>query len=164
MDPRREKILLGGLVTGLIGYGTVVVLLAVFNIIAGRSPFYTAALFGNNLFFGGSGAEVEVTTAPVVVYNMVHLAVFLLIGLLASWLVTLGEEYPLARYLLFFVLVAVAVHLYMLLVFFTTPMLGGTAWLQIGIPSLTAAALMGWYLLKTHPVLRRTLKDTPLGE
>ncbi len=164
MEPRSEKVILGGVVTGFIGYITVVVLLGIFNIVAGRSPFYTAALFGNNLFFGGSGTEVEVTTAPVVVYNMVHLGVFLLIGLLASWLVTLGEAFPLARYLLFFVLVAVAAHLYMMLVFFTTPMLGGTAWLQIGIPSLAAAVLMGWYLLAQHPVLRRTLKDTPLGE
>ncbi len=164
MKPKTKRVLYGGLMTGLIGYLTVVVLLAAFNILAGRSPFYTAALLGSNLLFGGSGTDVAVTTAPVVVYNMVHLGVFLLIGLLASWLVRLGEDFPLARYLLFFVLLAVAVHLYAMLVFFTTPLLGGSAWLQIGIPSVAAAALMGWYLLAHHPVLRRTLKDTPLGE
>jgi len=52
MRERTKLILVGGLVSGLIGYGTVVLVVSLMNILGGRSPFHTAAVLGSTLFSG----------------------------------------------------------------------------------------------------------------
>jgi len=150
---------------GLLGYATVVVLFAVINILAGRSAFYTPAMFGSVLFYGlEDPATLEITPGPVLAYNMVHVLAFLVIGMFTSWLVALSERYPVARYALFFALIFVGAHIYAALLVFADPLLAGAAWIHIGIVSVAAALVMGWYLLRQHPLLREQLKRVPLGE
>lgn len=164
MREDTRLVLSGGLFAGLMGYGTVVIFFAVLNLVAGRSPFYTAALFGSALFFGlEDPSQLAVTPAPVLAYNMVHVLGFLVLGLLASWLVGLAERYPVARFFILFVLVFVAGHVYAGLLLFAQPILPGAAW-QVAAASLLAALLMGWYLLRLHPLLRRELKTIPMGD
>lgn len=50
---------------GLLGYATVVVLFAAINVVAGRSPFYTPAMFGSVLFYGlEDPSAVEIAPGP----------------------------------------------------------------------------------------------------
>ena len=164
MNKRTQVILLGGLYSGMIGYATVVVIIAAFNILAGRSPFYTAALFGSELFYGGGDpATLVISAGPVLAYNMAHVLAFLFFGTLASWLVVTGERNPIVQYLLFAVLVLVGFHAFAALLVFALPLMGNSAWIQIGLASVVAAGMMGWYLLRAHPVLRGELKDIPWG-
>ncbi len=150
---------------GLLGYLTVVVLFALLNVVLGRSPFYTPAMFGAVLFYGlDDPAALEITPGPVLAYNMVHVLAFVVLGVFASWLVTKAERYPVARYAILFVLIFVAAHIYAALLVFAQPLLAGSAWWQIGVVSLAAAGVMGWYLLRQHPALRRELKQVPLGD
>lgn len=150
---------------GLLGYATVVVLFALINIIVGQSPFYTPAMFGAVLFYGlEDPATLEIAPGPVLAYNMVHVLAFLVIGVFMSWLVALSERYPVARYALFFALLFVGAHIYAALLVFAEPLLAGAAWIHIGIVSVAAALVMGWYLLRQHPLLREQLKRVPLGE
>ena len=156
--------LAGGLISGLLGCAVVVVFLAGLNLVVGRSPFYTAALFGSVLFYRlEDPAALVVAPGPVLAYTMVHAIVFLGLGLLASWLVTKAEEYPVTRYLVLVVLIFVAGHTYAGLLLFAQPLLAGSAWWQLGAASLLAAVAMGWYLLWAHPALRRGLKEMPIG-
>ena len=150
---------------GLLGYFTVVVLLAVLNVLAGQSMFYTPAMFGSVLFYGlEDPAMLEIAPGPVLSYNMVHVLVFVALGMFASWLVTKAERYPVARYAIFFVLIFVGAHIYAALLLFAQPLLVGAAWLQILFVSVAAAVAMGWYLLRQHPLLREQLKRVPLGD
>jgi hypothetical protein len=160
-----QLILRSGLFAGLLGYETVVVLFAAFNVAGGRSPFYTPAMFGSVLFYGlRDPSALVVSPGPVLAYNMVHVLAFLALGLLAAWLFSLAERYPVARFVALFVLLFVAAHLYAALLIFAEPLLRGSAWRQIAVASVVAAVVMGWYLLRVHPLLRSGLDRLPLGE
>lgn len=165
MKERTRAFLSGGFWAGFIGYVTVVVLVALFNIVAGRSPFYTAALFGNALVFGETEAtSVAIAPGPVLAFNMIHLLVFLALGFIASLCVTIGERYPASQYGLFAALLMVGLHLYAGLLLLGLPLLGSAAWWQVGVSGVGAALTMGWYLLRAHPVLRRELRELQWGE
>jgi hypothetical protein len=62
------------------------------------------------------------------------------------------------------ILIFVAFHVFAALLLFAEPLLGGGAWLIVGVSGVVAAGLMGWYLLKTHPLLQQELKDIPMGD
>jgi hypothetical protein len=160
----RQNTLENGIVTGSIGFAAVALALAVLNIDAGRSPFYTAALLGSALFYHLTDpATLIVTAGPVFAYNALHLLVYLALGMLISWLVTLAERYPAALYLILFPLLFVAAHLFLALIIFAEPLLGAAGPLQIGLASVVAALAMGAFVWRTHPLLRHDLVDTPLG-
>jgi hypothetical protein len=162
---RTRDVLEGGLYAGLIGYGTVIVVMAVVNVVLGRSPFYTAALFGSALFYHlKDPALLVVAPAPVLAYNGAHMVAFLALGLGASWLVSLAERHPTAQYFFLFALIFVAFHVFGALGLFTEPLLGAAGWWQIGIGTVAAALTMGWYLWRAHPLLRRELRELPMGD
>lgn len=165
MSSQTRLMLRGGLFAGLLGYATVVLFFAALNLAAGRSIFHTAALFGSALFYGlDDPAQLEIAAGPVLSYNMVHALGFVAIGMLASWLVAKAEEYPVAQYGLFVALLFVAAHVYAGLLIFARPLLGGGAWWQVGLASVAAAVVMGWYLLRQHPLLRWELRHIDMGE
>ena len=165
MTERTQTILRGGLVAGLIGYGTVAAFCALLNVAQGRSPFYTAALLGSALFQGlRDPSAVAITARPVFAYNAVHLVAFLAAGFIASWLVAEAERYPAAQYLVLVLLVVVAFHVYGAVLLAAQPLFGSGAWWRMGVPSLAAALLMGWYLLRLHPLLRRQMQELPMGD
>ena len=164
MRESTRATLTDGLYTGLVGYGVVVLSLALVNVARGQSPFYTAALFGSTLFYGlDDPAALQVAAGPVLAYNMVHLLVFLTLGFFTSWLVTVAERYPVTRFLVLFTLIFVAGHVYGALLLFAQPLLAEAAWWQIGVASALAAIAMAGYLLHAHPALRRSLREIPIG-
>ena len=165
MTERTKLILTGGLAAGLIGYATVVVVVGALNVLMGRSLFHTAAMFGSAMFYGlEDPATLQIEAGPVLAYNMVHVLAFLAVGMVTSWLVSLAEQFPAAQYFILVALVFVAFHLSAALLLFAGPLLGSGAWVTVGVGGLAAAVLMGWYLLKTHPLLREELKEIPMGE
>jgi hypothetical protein len=165
MREETRTTLAGGLFAGLLGYLVVVVVMALLNIVSGRSAFYTAALFGSAIFYGlDDPAALQVAPGPVLAYNMLHVLAFLALGMAASWLVTKAEQYPIARFVILFVLIFVAAHVYGAGLIFAQPLLGPSAWWELGLGSLLAALAMGWYLLRLHPALRRGLRELPMGE
>jgi hypothetical protein len=165
MTNRIRLILTGGLAAGLIGYVTVVVVVGALNVVMGRSLFHTAAMFGSAMFYGlDDPTTLQISAGPVLAYNMVHVLTFLAVGFLASWLVSLAEQFPAAQYFILVALVFIAFHLFVALLLFAGPLLGGSAWIVVLIGGVAAAVTMGWYLLKTHPLLQQELKDIPMGE
>lgn len=165
MRERTREILIGGLWAGMIGYAAVVVVIALLNVLSGRSPFYTAALFGSALFYHlREPAALVIAPGPVLAFNMVHMVAFLGLGWLGSWLISIAERYPTTQYLVLVVILFVALHVYFAMAFLTRPLLGELVWWHVGAGGLAAAAGMGWYLFAAHPLLRRELHDIPMGE
>jgi hypothetical protein len=160
----RQDVFSSGLIMGLIGYAVVAFVTAVLNIGVGRSPFYTAALFGSALFYDlADPGTLTITAAPVFAYNALHLLVFLALGFLIAWLVTVAERHPAAAYIILLPLLFVAAHMFLALVIFARPLLGDAGPVQIGLASVAATFAMGWYAWRSHPLLRDALRDVPLG-
>ncbi len=148
----------------MLGYATIVVLFGLLNVLMSRSFFFTPAMFGAVLFYGlEDPTALEITPGPVLAYNMVHVVALVALGMLASWLVSKAEQYPVARYLILFVLIFVAAHVYAALLVFAQPLIAGVWW-QVGLVSIAAAVVMGWYLVTQHPLLKRGLMEQPMGE
>lgn len=165
MRTQTRNVLIGGLWAGLIGYGAVVIVIALLNVLAGRSPFYTAALFGSALFYHlQNPAVLTIAPGPVLAYNMVHMLAFLVIGYVASWLVGVAERFPAATYFILVLFLFVAFHVYFAMALLARPLLGEIAWWHIAAGSFAAAVGMGWYLFTAHPLLRRELRATPMGD
>jgi hypothetical protein len=165
MRARTQETLIDGLWAGVIGYAAVVIVVALLNLLSGRSPFYTAALFGSALFYHlRDPAQLVVAPGPVLAYNMVHMVTFLGLGVVCSWLVYLAERFPTTQYLALVLLLFVALHVYFAMAFLARPLLGDLVWWHVGAGSLAAAAGMGWYFYSSHPFLRRELRDLPMGD
>lgn len=165
MRDATRDLLAEGMFAGLIGYAAVIVVTAAIDLIAGRSIFYTPALFGATLFYGlRDPAFLVIAAGPVLSYNMVHLLVFLGVGLLGAWFALLAERHPAAQYLILVLLVFIAFHLYAAMLLFAQPLLGGAGWWKLGLGSLAAAIAMGAFLLWDHPLLRRELREIPMGD
>lgn len=160
MRKDTASFLMEGLVAGLVGYVAVVLFFVVVNLVAGRSIFYTAALLGSGLLAGmpPEGAPV-VTVGPVVAYNMVHLLVFLALGIFGAFVVVKTERFPALWVLALLGAIVVGASALMALFFWAAPLLGGGAWWQLVVASVLAAGLMAWYLLARHPRLRHELGD-----
>jgi hypothetical protein len=161
---QEHQILREGLVAGLIGAGVVATWFLLFDLVQGR-PFFTPAALGSALFLGASSLD-DVTVNLLVVggYTVLHVAAFLITGVLASAIVTASEETPpliLGAVLFFVVFEAFFLGLLAMAAEF---LLGPLAWWTIAAGNLLAALTMGYYLWRKHPRLRAALAEDPLDK
>ena len=140
-----------GLVTGLIGYVTVVALFALLNVASGESVFHTAALLGSALFYGARDGEGLVAgPGPIISYNGVHILVSLLIGLGAAWLVFQAEKNRPLWYIVFFVFLAGFIYSVALMGVFAAEAAHLLSWPRILLANLAAGVTAGGYLWWRH--------------
>jgi hypothetical protein len=157
MSISRSTLLAQGLLAGCLGYAALAGLVSVVDVASGRSPFHTAALLGASLFYGISDpARVEVLPAYVFAYNGAHLLVFLLLGLIGASLATLADRGNQLWYLATFFFIFVAFHAIGALQAISSDMRSELSAQVIWIGGIVAATVMGAYLLRVHPRMRRT--------
>lgn len=160
MRPERARVLLEGFITGILGYLAVAVFYGVWNVLAGRSPLYTAAVLGALLVEQAEGAGVVEVAAPAVMaYNGVHLVAFLAIGFAAAWLLFEAEKYPRFWYPVFFLFIAAFIYSLAAILVFAAPVAEAWFWWSVAGANLTGAAVMGAYLRHAHPRLWRELRE-----
>jgi hypothetical protein len=158
MKRSRERVLTDGLIAGTLGYLVLAVFFAVANALAGRSPFYTAALLGDAFFFGlRDAAAVQVGPAPVIAYNGVHLVVFLAIGFLIAWGANQLERHPDLSYFSFVLAFAAFLSSYVLVLILGGAVAQALPWPLVAGGNAAAGAAMGAYLWWSHPGLRAGL-------
>jgi hypothetical protein len=146
-----------GLITGLSGYAVVVLFYGVLNVVTGQSYFSTAADLGAGLVSSARAAGDLV--GAVLAFNGLHLIVFLLVGLVAAWLVMQMERHPSFFVLALFIGVA---GLFAVMAAFLSFAASSGVELPIGsvfAANLLAGAVMGGYLLKAHPRLWAEIRD-----
>ncbi len=160
MSSTRSNVLWQGMIAGLIGYATVAIVLAVVNVIAGRSPFYTAALLGGGVFYGVRDlSAVAVWPGAVLAYNGFHLLLFLALGMFAAWLAQIAERGPHLWYVGVTFFVLVAFHVFGMM-FLLPPALRPVMLVWSALASgVLASALMALYLVMIHPMIREEMRD-----
>lgn len=159
---REHDILREGLVSGLIGAGVVAVWFLVLDVLF-RQPLFTPSALGSLLFHGAaSPEEVRLTAATAWGYTVVHVAAFLLFGMVVSALVALVDRTP--PFLFAVVLLGVVFE-----VFFVgmvgslgTWVLEEFAWWSVLGGNLLAGLSMGAYLWGRHPAIREAVLDGDL--
>src|SRR5690606_34500171 len=88
-----------GLLVGCIAYLAVAVFYSVFDFLAARGYLYTVNLLGRSVFRGLRDPivlqyAVQLDMTAIFLYNALHFAVALAIGLVVMWLVSHAERYP----------------------------------------------------------------------
>lgn len=155
----EHRIIREGLVAGLLGAVVVALWFLIFDAMAGR-VFFTPAALGSALLYGARGvAEVQVTVATVVLYTLIHIAAFLLIGMVAAALAVEAERQPplLLGLVLFFA--AFEALFIGVTAIFASWILDTLGWWNIAVGNLLAAVAIGAYLWGEHPTLRREVYE-----
>lgn len=157
----EHQIVREGLVAGAVGAVVVALWFLAFDLARG-DPFFTPGALGSAVFLGARDVDgVAVTFWTVTGYTVLHLAFFMLVGLVASGIVREAEDAPpllLAGVLLFVVFQALFFGLLAVVAEF---LLGPLAWWSIAIGNLLAVLAMGWYFWLKHPGLKASLAADP---
>lgn len=155
METQSHSILREGVIAGVIGATAVAVWFFVVDLIAGH-PLYTPSVLGEG-FISIFGSSPESQAVNIFIYTLFHYAAFTIVGIIAVILVHAGERMPsvLAGSMILFV--AIELGFYGLVALLRQTVLGNLAWYQILAGNLLAAVLMGTYLWRSHPALRRGL-------
>lgn len=149
-----------GLVAGAIGYAVVVVLYAALNLLGGENVFLTPALLGQSLL--GRPVGEAIAAGPVLVYNGLHLVVFLGLGLAAAWLLLESERHPKIWYLVFVLLLALFLHAIGFVIWLAAPAGSAIPPWSIVISSAGAGIAMATYLLAVRPETLAALRRADL--
>lgn len=160
MKPERSRVVVEGLVTGLIGYVTVVLLFMVVNLLAGRPIFHTAGVLGSVLFFGlRDPAQALVEPGPVIAYNGLHMLVSMVIGLGAAWLVFQAEKHRPLWYVVFFIFLAGFIYSIAVMGVFAAEIVQVLSWPTIVMANVAAGVTAGGYLWWRHSQLLASVRE-----
>jgi len=165
LDVEREQALWNSIYTGLIGYLTVALFFLILDPLLGRGFLYTPALLGSTLFYSlTEPAALTIRPAPIIAYNVVHLVVLIMVGLVVGQLtylaVRLGRQ---AWYLVTVLVILVLGHLYVALWALTAGVRSALPVWMITVAGLLAVVTMAVYLLMIYPELRRELMKRDTG-
>ena len=160
MKPDRARLFTEAFITGVIGYAVVALFFVIWNLLTGRHPLYTAAVLGQGIVSAPqAGGESVVAFGPVVAYNAIHLIVFLVIGLVAAWLVFATEKVPQFWFVGILIFVTALMASIAVVVTYSVPISEALPWWSIVAANVVAAFLMGAYLVKAHPRLLSEIGD-----
>ncbi|KAA3612555.1 MAG: hypothetical protein DWQ05_18045 [Calditrichaeota bacterium] len=151
-----------GLIVGIIGYGSVALLYAVFDFLAARGSLFTVNLLGKAVFRGLRDPAVlafpiQLDMTAIYLYSGLHLIISLIIGLIVSTLVDLSERKQGMAGIALFVIIAgffitiLAVGLLTDQIRFLLP------WWSIAIANTFAVVIAGSYIIKKHPGIWQSL-------
>lgn len=155
----HHRVVREGVVAGLLGAAVVALWFLIFDALAGR-VFFTPAALGSALLFGARGAaEVQITTVTVLIYTLIHIAAFIVLGLVAATLVLAAESQP--PILLGMILIFAASEALFLgvVAVFASWVLDTLGWVNIVVANLLSAIAIGAYLWGEHPTLRREVRS-----
>jgi len=152
MSNRAGRVVREGASAGIASYLAVVVILAGWNLLVGRSPFETASSMGTYLF-GASGGEA------VLAWNVAHLVGSLVVGLLAAFQMAETERYHGLWYP--FLMVMVAAGIYSVTVFgvFGVEIGGAVGWPEVLLGTVAWIGGMTAWLGAAHRDLEARIQE-----
>ena len=150
-----------GVIAGFIGATAIAIWFFVVDLVAGQ-PFFTPTTLGRAVFSVlGTVPETESPIVHVVAYTAFHYAAFIALGIVAAAVVRLAGDEPsvLFGFVILFVAFEVGFYAFVAVLSQVTP-LGQLAWWQVMVGNIIAAAAMGFFLLRRHPVLREQFRHS----
>jgi hypothetical protein len=155
MNRDISRILFQGLVAGLMGYLSVMLVMAVASVASGQSPFYFAAVLGATLFYGVTDvAAITVAPGYVLAYNGIHMLVFVAFGIVSAWLASYADRGAQLWYLGLFAFMFIAFHIIGAVQMVAAPVADVIPAIALWGSGLAAGGAMAAYLLRVHPRLR----------
>ncbi len=150
-----------GVLAGIIGATAIAAWFFIVDLVAGQALF-TPSTLGRAVFSVlGAVPDAESPIIHVLAYTLFHYAAFITVGIVAAAMVRLAGDEPsvLMGFVILFVAFEVGFYAFVAVLSQVTP-LGGLAWWQVMVGNLIAAAAMGFYLLRRHPVLREQFRHS----
>lgn len=156
--PVNTRALREGIAAGLLGATGVALWILGVDVVAGRALQTPAALGGVLVRVLGRADDMS-PLANAALYTPVHVAAFLVIGIVASYLVDGSRRVPQMAVGLFLLFVVFEVGFYFVAFGLSQYNIMGTlAWFQVGVANLVGAGLMGTFLWRRHPEFARGAK------
>lgn len=160
----KHRIIREGTVAGVIGAIAVAVWFMLFDLFRGQL-FFTPGALGSAFFLGVNDlADVQINLITVGGYTVIHVASFIVAGLLAAAIAVEAERTPALVLLGVLLFVTFEAFFLALLAVAAQWLLGAIGWIAIGMGNLWATAAMATYLLRVHPGLREALLSESLSE
>ncbi len=148
---------------GFLGAISVALWYLLYDTILGH-PLRTPSVLGQVFLLGESRPD---TTHPmfsaIVMYTVVHFALFLLFALLVAWLVRLSVEHTAVRFALVVLFVVFEFFFYVVLNYISTETGALFPGWTVAGANLLAAAVMVFYFWKRYPEIQQALREEPLG-
>lgn len=159
---RNHPLVARGAITGLTGAVVVAVWFFLLDLAAG-TPFRTPAALGSALLLGSSGpAGVEVSVGLVAAYTVVHLAAFMIAGIVFVALAEHVERVPPMALLVLLAAILLEGLVVAALAVGAEWVLGTLGVWSIAVANVLAVSAMSWQVWRTHPDLqRRMLQEHP---
>lgn len=148
-----STVLIEGFITGVIGAGIVAAWFLLLDAIQ-HEPLWTPSLLGTVLFKGpGAAAANHSTVDPgmVAAYTIVHHLAFVVVGVVASFLVSEMERIPPLGIALLFLFVFIETAFLIFVLSIGGPLLQGISLWGVAVANLLAATGMAGYLWYRHP-------------
>ena len=144
-----------GVIAGLIGATAIAVWFFFVDAVAGEALFTPRTLGYGLVSIFGPVPEEQSALLLIAIYTIFHYAAFVVVGMIAAMIVELAKEEPsiLMGFVVLFAAIEVGFYALVGLLQQATP-LGSLAWYNVMVGNLLAAATMGLYLLRAHPMLK----------
>jgi hypothetical protein len=152
-----------GAVSGILGGTAVAVWFLVLDIFKGR-PLHTPSVLGQVILFGNTSPVSEgIVLEGVIGYTLIHLGVFIALGLIITELVHLAVNSPLFRFAILMLFVVFQVFFYGFTYAFFVATRELFPWWEVLVADTLAVVAMVTYLWRKHPSLKRALAHEALG-
>lgn len=144
-----------GVIAGVIGAVVIAIWFFFVDLIAGQPLFTPTTLGRGMLSILGPIPAGQSAASLVALYTIFHFTAFVVLGLVAAMIVNVANREPsvLLGFVVLFAAIEVGFYAFVGLLQQATP-LGSLAWYNVMIGNVVAAAAMGVYLLRAHPILR----------
>lgn len=152
-----SRVFQDGVAAGLVGAATIAVWFLILDSLEGR-PLHTPSVLGTALFRRGQSladpASLPVSPDMVLMFTWVHGLVFVMIGGLASWLLSEVERHPSIGVGILMLFTVCEFGFLVAAMLFAEPLLHALAWPAVVVANVLAASAMGAYFWFRHPNLR----------
>jgi hypothetical protein len=152
-----------GAVAGLLGGIGVAAWFLTLDLLRG-TPLRTPSVLGQVILFGNASPVTDrIVPGGAIGYTLLHLAVFIALGLFMTELVHLAVNSPLFRFAILMLFVVFQVFFYGFSYAFFVATRELFPWWEVLIADTLAVVLMVTYLWRKHPSLKRALAHESLG-
>lgn len=158
-----------GLTLGVLAYASVAAFYAAFDVLAARGTLYTVDLLGKATFRGLRDPSVlqlpmQLDLTAVLLYNALHLAASLGIGLVVAWLIHQAEKHPPMAGAFLTAIVSGYVATILFVGALTAPFRALLPWWSIVAANTAAVAVAGAWVLRRRPGAWRAVLPFLAGE